>query len=45
MAAGAVVVAGTVQAPTAAPAAAKVVFSKGHPDAVDVHYEADWCRW
>ncbi|WP_207914319.1 choice-of-anchor M domain-containing protein [Micromonospora sp. KC213] len=37
--AGAVVVAGTVLAPTAASAAEKVVLSKGHTDAVDVHYE------
>ncbi|MCZ7418675.1 MULTISPECIES: choice-of-anchor M domain-containing protein [unclassified Micromonospora] len=36
--AGAVVVAGTVLAPTAASAAEKVVLSKGHTDAVDVHY-------
>ncbi len=31
-------VAGTVLAPTAASAAEKVVLSKGHTDAVDVHY-------
>ncbi|WP_199734078.1 choice-of-anchor M domain-containing protein [Micromonospora musae] len=37
--AGAVVVAGTVLAPAAASAAEKVVLSKGHTDAVDVHYE------
>ncbi|MGN9779677.1 choice-of-anchor M domain-containing protein [Micromonospora sp. H33] len=37
--AGAVVVAGTVLAPTAASAAEKVVLSKGHTDAVDVRYE------
>ncbi|MDG9675924.1 choice-of-anchor M domain-containing protein [Micromonospora sp. DH14] len=37
--AGAVVVAGTVLAPTAASAAEKVVLSKGHTDALDVHYE------
>ncbi|MDM4721211.1 choice-of-anchor M domain-containing protein [Micromonospora sp. WMMA1363] len=36
--AGAVVVAGTVLAPAAASAAEKVVLSKGHTDAVDVHY-------
>lgn len=37
--AGAVVVTGTALAPTAASAAEKVVLSKGHTDAVDVHYE------
>ncbi|AEB44438.1 hypothetical protein VAB18032_16670 [Micromonospora maris AB-18-032] len=37
--AGAVVVAGTMLAPTAASAAEKVVLSKGHTDAVDVHFE------
>ncbi|TWJ25255.1 choice-of-anchor M domain-containing protein [Micromonospora endolithica] len=36
--AGAVVVAGAVLAPAAASAAEKVVLSKGHTDAVDVHF-------
>ncbi|MEH0970755.1 choice-of-anchor M domain-containing protein [Micromonospora sp. CPCC 205546] len=39
LAVGAVVVAGTVLAPTAAVAAEKVVLSKGHTDALDVRYE------
>ncbi|MFI6823146.1 choice-of-anchor M domain-containing protein [Micromonospora sp. NPDC050187] len=34
-----VVVAGTVLAPAAASAAERVVLSKGHTDAIDVHYE------
>ncbi|WP_207919690.1 choice-of-anchor M domain-containing protein [Micromonospora sp. KC207] len=38
--AGAVVVAGTVLAPATASAAEKVVLSKGHTDAIDVHYDS-----